>query len=513
MSALRDLAAGLDMEPEPGAAGEMHATCSEERFAPRVAALAEGAILADLFATTGERRRRLSAVFEAAGDPGWLVLHCDLSSDSFTSVTPLVHSAAWYEREIREMHGLEPLGHPMPARLRLLDWPEGVPPMRAGPGAAARGEPSEPERVPVVRGRGVFQIPLGPVRSGPQESGEFLFNSGGEDLVAVSPLLGYKLRAVERLAEGRSPEEGLVLAERLAGVSAFANGLAYAQAVERSLGIRVGPRQRAARSLLNELERLHNHLGDIGRLAEATGLMVAAAQYAALKEEVLRAGADLTAHRYLRGALSIGGLSAPLPSSGLHGLRRALPGWHRRTERMRVLLEATGTFTDRLETTARLRARYAAAHNLVGPVGRSAAVDRDCRRDHPYAAYEELRFEVPVRPEGDAQARLAVRIEEVRQSLGILDQLLEAGFDRERSGGGEPETARHEALGWCEGAGGQTLHWVELDADARIVRWRARPPAFVNWHVYSEACASGNNLTDHPVIEASFALSHAEFDR
>lgn len=512
MRTLRDLAAGLDMEPVPGAAGELHVECPEERFAARVAALAEGAALADLFATTVGERRRLSAVFETTGDSAWLVLRCELSGDSFASITPLVHCAGWYEREIREMHGLEPVGHPMPARLRLLDWPEGAPPMRVLPGAAPAGERAMPERVPVVQGRGVFQIPLGPVRGGPQESGEFLFNSGGEDLVAVSPLLGYKLRAVERLAEGRSVEAGLVLAERLAGVSAFANGLAYVQAVERALGMRVGAAQRVARSLLAELERLHNHLGDIGRLAEATGLMVAGAQYAALKEEVLRAGADLTSHRYLRGALAIGGLSSPLPAAGLQGLRRSARGWRRRADRMQALLEATGTFTDRLETTARLRPRYAAAHNLVGPVGRSSGADRDCRRDHPYAAYDEVRFEVPVRSEGDAQARLAVRLEEVRQSLGMIEQLLDAGTEVGPDSGTAGE-ARGAALGWCEGAGGETLHWVELDADARIVRWRARPPAFVNWHVYSEACASGNNLTDYPVIEASFALSHAEFDR
>jgi Ni,Fe-hydrogenase III large subunit len=121
-------------------------------------------------------------------------------------------------------------------------------------------------------------------------------------------------------------------------------------------------------------------------------------------------------------------------------------------------------------------------------------------------------FDVLVKSQGDALARLSVRLFEIRQSIRIIEQVLEAwpGSDVAAS---VSAPATREALGWSEGAGGETLHWVALTADGRIARWRARPPAFVNWHPYAEACASGNNLTDYPVIEASFGLSHAEFDR
>ena len=288
MTTLRELAQRFGIEVSTRAPGELWSEIPEEKFPGWVAAIAAAAVLADLFATTGDGEPSLTAVFQVRGDPEWLTVRCRLSGDSFASITPFIHAASWYEREIREMHGLEPVGHPLPARLRLHDWPEGQPPMRAPVDERLGAGPGIPERVPMVRGRGVFQIPLGPVRSGPQESGEFLFESGGEDLVAVSPLLGYKFRAIERLAEGRTVEQGLLLAERLAGVSAFANGLAFVQAAERALGISVDDGARRARTLMNELERLHNHFGDIGRLADATGLLVAGAQYAALKEEVLR---------------------------------------------------------------------------------------------------------------------------------------------------------------------------------------------------------------------------------
>jgi Ni,Fe-hydrogenase III large subunit/NADH:ubiquinone oxidoreductase subunit C len=512
MTTLRELAQKFGLAIEGGAPQELRTQCAPEEFLGSVTALAAEAVLADLFAVTGRGQPSLTVVFELAGDAEWLVLRTQLSGDSFPSLTPSTHVASWYEREIHEMHGLNPVGHPALARLRLHDWPVGQPPMRAALERRLDVGPGVPSPVPIVHGQGVFQLPLGPVRSGPQESGEFLFNSGGEDLVAVSQLLGFKLRVVERLAEGRTVDQALMLAERLAGVSAFSNALAFVQAVERAMAVDVGEQSRAARTLMNELERLHNHFGDIARLADATGLMVAGAQYASLKEDVLRHCAALTQHRYLRGILAVGGLQAPLPDAALHALRRQLADWLRRSERLERLLEDTAVFVDRVETTGVLTKEYAAPHNLVGPIGRSTGADRDCRRDHPYAGYDRVTFDVLVKSQGDALARLSVRLFEIRQSIRIIEQVLEAwpGSDVAAS---VSAPATREALGWSEGAGGETLHWVALTADGRIARWRARPPAFVNWHPYAEACASGNNLTDYPVIEASFGLSHAEFDR
>ena len=512
MTPLRTLAESSGLSVDAGVANELRAECDPDDFEARVTLLAAGALLSDLFAVTGVGPPSLTAVFEVTGDPDWLVLRTHLRGDAFTSLTPSTHVASWYEREIHEMHGLMSVGHPALARLRLHDWPRDQPPMRAAIDERLGIGLGAPSPVPIVHGQGVFQLPLGPVRSGPQESGEFLFNSGGEDLVAVSQLLGFKLRAIERLAEGRTVDQGLMLAERLAGVSAFSNGLAFVQAVERAAAVDVGEQSHAARTLLNEMERLHNHYGDIGRLADATGLMVAGAQYASLKEEVLRHCAELTRHRYLRGILAVGGLSAPLEVSALRALQRQLGDWRRRSAHLERLLEDTATFVDRLETTAVLTAQYAAPHNLVGPIGRSTGADRDCRRDHPYAAYGDVTFDVPVTSQGDALARLTIRLSEIHQSLRIIEQVLDTW---------PPSTAQSpssapvsgEALGWSEGAGGETLHWVEVTDDGRIARWRARPPAFVNWHPYAEACASGNNLTDYPVIEASFGLSIAEFDR
>ncbi len=513
-SSLRALAEAAGLRPVPVADDELHAHCPEEEFTDRVAALAGPGVLADLFATTAiHRQARLTAVLQLPGDVSWLVVDTTLRGGAFQSLTPAVHAASWYEREIREMHGLEPTGHPAPAPLRLHAWPAGPPPMGTGdPVAHVAPMLSPPVARPTIEGQGIFQLPLGPVRSGPQEAAAFVFTSGGEDLVMVSLRLGYKFRAVERMAEGLPADRALLLAERLAGTSAFANALAFARAVERAAGVTVSPAAERTRTCLAELERVRSHFATLARLADATGLLVAGAQYGLLVEELLRAAAALTGHRYLRGSLRIGGIDASCDGPARRRLQGLVAGWARRAAGLRSLLGETSIFQDRLETTAVLEPSYADLHNLVGPSGRASGADRDSRRDHPYAAYAAARFAVPVHHGGDAAARLQVHLEEIEASLGILTQLLD-GWPEAGEPVAPPQLQEGVALGWAEAPGGEALALVELDAGGRVRRWRARPPAAVNWHPFAHACRSGNNLTDFPVIEASFGLSHAEFDR
>ncbi|MGC2192608.1 MAG: NADH-quinone oxidoreductase subunit C [Candidatus Dormiibacterota bacterium] len=512
--ALGNLAAeaGLTLAWKSG--DEAHANCREGEFRDRVTALADRATLSDLFATTGPQApARITAVLQMSGDPAWLLLSTELAAAAFPSLTPQVHAASWYEREIFEMHGLEPVGHPAPGPLRLHTWPEQHHPMRDRPAQAGKvSHPPHAARRLSVTGQGVFQLPLGPVRSGPQESAEFLFSSGGEDIVELDLRLGFKYRAIERIAEGQPADRVIQLAERLSGTSSFANGLAFTRAVERALGASVSPPAEHTRSLLGELERIYNHFGTIGRLAEATGLLVAAAQYGLLKEEALRAAGRLTGHRYLRGVVRVGGMEVVPPASARDQLQTQVDEWAKRSEGLSRLLEQTSTFVDRLDTTAILLPDYASEHNLVGPVGRASGIDRDVRRDHPYAAYASLTFDVPTVADGDAEARFQVHAAELGQSLAIMRQLLDSWPpDLEQTA--PPAWHGGSALGWAESPGGETLHWVVLDQDGRVLRWRARPPAVVNWHPYAHACGSGNNLTDYPVIEASFSISPAEFDR
>ncbi len=515
---LQRLAEAMGVKLEWPREDEAILRCPQDAFREIAGELARRMTLSDFFATNSSGSKpHLTAIFQAPGEPAWLLVMVELSSPSFASVTPDIHAASWYEREIFEMHGVQPVGHPALGPLRLDQLP--VPPAvgrGGGVGVDVLPSPSLPRPRPSVTGQGVFQLPLGPVRSGPQESAEFLFASGGEDIVEVDLRLGFKYRAVEVLAEGQPMDWALHLAERMAGTSSFANGLAFTLAAERALGVGVSAACDDTRVLLAELERLQSHFGTIGRLADTTGLLVASAQYGLLREEVLRACGGIAGHRYLRGVLRVGGMEM-LPGPAARGqLQSQLKGWAVRATGLRRLLEQTATFIDRLDTTAVLQADYADEHNLVGPVGRASGVDRDVRRDHPYAAYPTVSLAVPTIADGDAEARFQIFAEEIAQSLSVMAQLLDQWPTSEGEGEGEgvelPVRAG-SALGWVESPGGETLTWLELDDEGRVVRWRTRPGSVVNWHPYAHACGSGNNLTDYPVIEASFSLSVAEFDR
>ena len=511
---VRAAAASVGLGVRDGAPGELIALCPEADLLTKLGDLLRVTRLADLFAVTlPGQHPHITGILEVPTDPNWLVVHTDLSQPEFPTLTTTSHAASWYERDILEMHGLVPIGHPAPAPLRQPS-PDHPHLSRAQRGHQAHAIEQTQPRVgrPAVTGQGVFQLPLGPVRSGPQESGAFSFASGGEDIVVVDMSLGFKFRSIERLSEGMPAAEVIPLAERVAGTSSFANGLAFTRAVERCLGAQVSPCEEFTRAILAELERVYSHFGMIGRLAEATGLLVAAAQYGMLKEEALRAGARVCGHRYLRGVLRVGGTELVLSHPARNWLGQQVKKWSLDQSRLEHLLGATSTFVDRLETTAFLRPEYAAEHNLIGPVGRACAIDQDARRDHPYGAYSQVAFTVPVFSEGDAKARYQVHAAELSQSLAIIQQLLE-GWPADSPRLPPPPPRAGSALGWTEAPGGAALHSVALDEGGRVTRWRARPPAVVNWHPFAHACASGNNLTDYPVIEASFALSHAEFDR
>ncbi|MHB1500887.1 MAG: hydrogenase large subunit [Candidatus Dormibacteria bacterium] len=510
----RAAADSAGVQVRAGSQDELVAVCREEDMEVQLGHLVEVAGLADWFATTPVGRQpRLTAVLEVPGDPTWLIVHTDLSRPEFPSLTASSHAASWYERDMLEMHGVVPLGHPAPAPLRQPEA-TGHHSSRARPHLPTGGSESHGQAMgrPAVTGQGVFQLPLGPVRSGPQESGAFSFASGGEDIVVVDMSLGFKFRGLERLAEGRPAADVIQLAERLAGTSSFANALAFSRAAERALGAVVAPPEEFTRTLFAEMERIHSHLGTIGRLAEATGLLVASAQYGLLKEEALRAAGRMSGHRYLRGVLRLGGTELVPERPAREWLHQQVGDWITHTRRLRHLLQETSTFVDRLEGTAFLRPEYAAEHYLVGPVGRACAIDRDVRRDHPYAAYSQVDFQVPTFADGDAKARYEVHALELEQSLGIIHQLL-AEWPADAPPPEGTSARPGSALGWAEAPGGQALHFVALDEEGLVTSWRARPPAVVNWHPFAHACASGNNLTDFPVIEASFALSHAEFDR
>jgi len=266
------------------------------------------------------------------------------------------------------------------------------------------------------------------------------------------------------------------------------------------------------RTLLAELERLYNHLGYQADLCQATGLVVAQAQFDIWKERILRLNAAISGHRYLFGMNVPGGLSRDLSEASLDMARGLVATLRPDLESLGKLLFDSPSHRDRLEGTGILSPQDALAYCAVGPIGRASGIDRDLRRDHPYAAYASVDFEVPVLQTGDALARARLRLEEARQSLRIIDQALERLAAGSIAVPIEQLPAGESALSLVESPRGESVHWLLVGEDGRIRRYRARPASFANWQAFPLAVPGHNILTDFPVIEQSFGLSFAGAD-
>ncbi len=466
----------------------------------------------------GEWRLRY-AFYSTEAPSAWIyiVAHAPHAQTRFSSITEVIHAADWHEREAEDLFGLVFEGHPRLGDFVLHDdaWQEGLAPMRKN----FDGRRPPPLRMPnpdwrprrIVSAPGAFGMPVGPVYSAVTESAHFLLETVGEDVIRALPRFFYKYRAVEKVAEGRRADDALLLAERINGLTAFAHGLAYAQALETIRGIEVPPRAATLRVFLAELERLRHHVGAIAELCESTALVVATSQAAILEEELLRLSGALTGHRYLFGLATAGGLTRDLPDAEVAAAAVRARDIVKRLDRLERRLVRTSSFLDRLEEVGIMTEAEARAFGLVGPIARASAVSRDLRAIQPYGAYRDYVFEVPREAEGDGYARLRVLFAEARQSLRLMIQALDRlATGPVRSADAAPIAGA--ALGWTEAPLGAAFHWVRVDEQGRILRYRIIPPSFVNWHAFHLA-AEAFAFQDFPIILATFGLSVSENDR
>ncbi len=464
------------------------------------AQVAQGARLAGLFALPRGAELELTALLFAGGE--LVGLRAAVApGDGYPSLTRRVPAAHWYEREIHDLHGIVPAGHP---RLEpLVRHADGDLLAERG-GLEHRGH----ER---LGGPGVFLIPYGPVRSGVFEAAQFLVQTSGEDVAYCAQRLFFKRRGAERRICEVPLEQAVLVAERVSGTASVAHAIAFAQAVEALAAIEAPPRARAARSLLAELERLHNHTEVIVRECEDAALTVAQASFAALKERLHRLAAELTGSRFLRGVVVPGGIACDLEPDALARLPAALAEWRRDYAASLGLLMRTDSFLDRLITAGPLSEADARDFACVGPVARASGVDLDVRRDLPYAAYDPGAIEPPLGRDGDAMARLEVRFAEIEASLALAGQLA-ASLPAGPLSLPLPPLAREEAVGCAEAPRGELVYYLRAAGERALAACRIRTPSLANFGVFNRLF-EGQVLTDFAFIEHSLGLSPAGCDR
>jgi formate hydrogenlyase subunit 5 len=481
-----------------------------EPFAERVMARVNaGARFCGLFATAEPDGTRLQAVL--AGD-GSLDTEVVLVPDTghFPSLSPVLPAAAWYEREIHDLFGLEPLGHP---RLDPLILPLAPGANRPRPGSGQPLDPVEIDLSPLpahLQGEGVFTIPYGPVRSGVFESIEYLVETPGEDIPHLRTRVFYKHRGVEVRFEGMDVDDGVLLAERCEGVASVAHAIAYCGAIEGLAGVEIPTAAGLVRVIHAELERVANHLDSVIRHTEAAGQAVAYARLSLHKERVQRLRARLCGSRFGRGVVVPGGV-AGAPRLAARQLFAALDEIELGIRADLRLLMATPSFLDRLRGTGVIPPDLARSYSAVGPVGRGSGQMEDARFSRPYAAYQRLGHQLlEDKGDGDALARQRVRIDEIAGSFHLVRQAIDRlGEDAgpHQSRGAVVEEVSGEALGWAEAPQGEVLYLVRVE-EGRLVRVKPRSASFHNLALFGAAFPN-DILTDFAFIEASFGLSIA----
>ena len=342
-------------------------------------------------------------------------------------------------------------------------------------------------------------------------SAHFLLESVGEDVIRTIPRFFYKYRGIEKLAEGQPVDRALLLAERFSGIGAFAHGLAFCQAVEAICGVAPPPRALALRTVFAELERLRSHAAAITGICNSTALAVATSQAALIEESLLRLSCEITGHRYLFGAIVPGGVACNLHATDCHHVVQAVATTAQDLRNLLQMLRYSSSFLDRLEEVGIVTRDQARSYGLVGPIARASGVARDIRKLFPYAAYRSIDFSVPVEHEGDGYARLRILFAEAEQSAEIIDGMLSTPPE----GPARTDIAQLRAgaaLAAVEAPLGAAFHWLRLDDEGKVVRYRVTPPSFTNWHGFHLA-AENFAFQDFPIILASFGLSNAECDR
>lgn len=503
-----ELLDSLPFPPLPGEErdGRLHLTVPDDMLRPLVSHLLrkENGELSNLYFIPREGKVVALVLMPRHGI---VVLESRLEGQGYPSLTPEVPAANWYEREMLEMGGIEPLDHPDPRPLRLHEWPKDVHPL--SPSFDQRSIvplTGEPFRYRRVEGEGVLEVPVGPIHAGVIEPGHFRFSTAGEPILNLEVRLGYVHRGVERSLEGCPLNRALRLVERISGDNGVAHSLAFCRAVEMDMD--VPKRAQLLRCIYAEMERVHNHLSDIGGIATDVAFAVPAAEASALRERMLRLNERLTGHRLLWGTMVPGGVAIDLKEERREELERAMVELGLRFDPLVETLKGSPSFLDRVETTGVLSLTAAKELRATGPVARASGWDRDTRRDFPYAAYDRLGFKVPVRREGDVLARLDVKIEEVRESISMVKQCLDHLEEGEiRRSAPRPEGL---GLGLVEAPRGELVHCAHF-RDGKIARYKVRDPSFCNWPTMERAVL-GNIVPDFPLINKSYNLSYAGSD-
>lgn len=427
----------------------------------------------------------------------------------YPSVTGRWSAAQAFEREIAEQYGVHPLGHPWLKPLRYHATDDGS----AAPWG--RFDPSKPipGNYPFYRveGEEVHEVAVGPVHAGIIEPGHFRFQCHGEDVLHLEIVLGYQHRGAEPFLRHRNPTRAAIVAETIAGDASVGHALAYCTALEGLAGAGVSIRAHAIRGIALELERLANHVGDLGALCNDVAFLPGAAYLGRLRGEFLNLTLEICGNRFGRNLLRPGGVLFDSPPAQADQLRRRLAALRPEVLQVLEMVFSQSSVLARFEGAGALPHEQAEEIGLVGPAARACGCNRDVRHDHPHGVFRFSHIPMAIETTGDVYARAAVRWLEVQRSLDFLLELLgnlPAGRTIEPLGALRPSAM---AFGLSETWRGEAMYVAFTDPSGQLSFVKAKDPSIHNWLGLALALR-GMPISDFPLCNKSFNLSYAGHD-
>ena len=500
-----------------------------------VEGVAAGGRLAAFLAYPGKSGAlRLLAAVARAGEGDVAVVSADAGSQ-YAAITPDCPQAHLFEREIFERWNIRPLGHPWlkPVRFPLLPSPacrtrqdgrgtqrvpggEGVPPSLSGEGTqrVPGGEAESPCGVIdffQMAGEEVHEVAVGPVHAGIIEPGHFRFQYHGETVYHLEISLGYQHRGVERAMLGGPSGRTIHYAETLAGDSTAGHAAAYCRAVEALSATRVPARGQFLRGLALELERVANHIGDLGALAGDVGFLPTMSYCGRIRGDVLNMTAMLCGNRFGRGMIRPGGAVFDADARLVEQLRRRLDAVARDARSAVELLWNTPSVMARFDGVGVVPLDLCEQLGLVGVAARACGAARDVRRDFPYGIYRFAHIPVSTWHSGDVFARAHVRWLEVQRSLAFLGEQLDAMPEGRISEPAGVLAADQAVVTLIEGWRGEICHVAVTGHDGRFTAYKVVDPSFHNWMGLAMALRN-QQISDFPLCNKSFNLSYCGFD-